>query len=108
MTERIRGVSCLQRGMELLEIFKLAGKLNQKPSSLSGGEKQRVALAQALMFDPQIVLADEPTAGLDDASSIIVSETLKEYAILKSAVVLVATHDMPVMQLSHYVRNVSE
>ncbi|MEM9546069.1 MAG: ABC transporter ATP-binding protein [Bacteroidota bacterium] len=59
----------LDRAKELLDYLGLAERINHKPNELSGGEQQRVAVARALMNDPSVVFADEPTGNLDKATS---------------------------------------
>jgi cell division transport system ATP-binding protein len=66
------------------------------PPRLSGGEQQRVAVARALVGDPRIILADEPTGNLDDASARAVVELLRA-AYIRGATVIIATHDKSIM-----------
>ncbi|EMG30027.1 ABC transporter ATP-binding protein [Campylobacter showae] len=76
-----------------LNLANIAHKKDQVISKLSGGEKQRCAIARALAMDPSIILADEPTANLDKQNSLIFIEMLKKFKELKKTVV-VATHDI--------------
>jgi putative ABC transport system ATP-binding protein len=81
-----------ERGRELAEQFGLAHRLDHTPGELSSGEKQRAALARALLFRPKILLADEITGNLDHANAQIVLGYLREYVKSGGAVLLV-THD---------------
>jgi putative ABC transport system ATP-binding protein len=71
----------------------LAAHIDTLPDALSGGEKQRVAVARALVRKPALILADEPTASLDDASAAVVIEALGVAARQWASAVLIVTHD---------------
>lgn len=58
-----------QRAMELLDLFNLKDRASHKPSELSGGEQQRVAVARALINDPKVIFADEPSGNLDSKNA---------------------------------------
>jgi putative ABC transport system ATP-binding protein len=94
LSARIRGSgAAIAQGLQRLKDFGLGDKLDSRPDKLSGGEKQRVALAQALSFDPPVLLADEPTAALDQHNAELVAHTLRAYAREKGAVVVCVSHD---------------
>lgn len=76
-----------------LQIANIAHKKKQKVSDLSGGEKQRCAIARALVMDPPIILADEPTANLDTHNSLMFIEILKTFKAMGKTL-LIATHDV--------------
>lgn len=78
------------RARDLLALVGLKGYENKYPSTLSGGEMQRVTIARALINDPQIILADEPTANLDETNASIVLEIIK--TIAQKKIVLFVTH----------------
>ena len=80
------------RAMELIGRFGLENRIRHLPSQLSSGERQRTALARALLNQPGLLLADEPTGNLDSENSRIVLEHLKQFADDGGAVLLV-THD---------------
>jgi len=69
-----------EKAISILEDFGLVNRKNNLPSELSGGEQQRVAIARAISFDPEIVLADEPTGNLDRKNTELVSNLLLEYS----------------------------
>lgn len=79
---------------EKLELVGLAGILNLKPSELSGGMKKRVALARALVTNPNYILYDEPTTGLDPIMSDSIDHLIKDLADKLKVTSIVVTHDM--------------
>ena len=82
----------IERARELLATVGLTDLADAKPTELSGGELRRMAIARALLMDPSIVLADEPTAGLDHANAIAVLTLLRD-AAERGAAVLVVSHE---------------
>jgi putative ABC transport system ATP-binding protein len=83
----------MQVARDLLTQFGLQHKLNNEPDELSPGEKQRVALARALTGNPQIVLADEPTASLDAEAARNICRILRNEVDQNGRTVVVVTHD---------------
>jgi ABC-type lipoprotein export system ATPase subunit len=86
------GSNNLARGRELAAQFGLDHRLDHTPAQLSSGEKQRAALARALLFQPKLLLADEITGNLDNANAQAVLAHLREFVRTGGSVVLV-THD---------------
>jgi putative ABC transport system ATP-binding protein len=84
--------------LDALEWVGLTDKLKSKPSMLSGGECQRVAIARSMVKRPEIVLADEPTANLDSANSHNILQTMKNLSRELNTTFIFATHDEKVMQ----------
>jgi len=82
----------LGRAMDLLVETGLSERAEYPISHLSGGEQQRVAVARALVTEPTLLLADEPTGNLDEAISEKIGETLVDYARKHSAMTIIATH----------------
>ncbi len=83
---------------QLLEAVGLDDYEDRYPGQLSVGEQQRVAAVRAVIKEPQIILADEPTASLDEQNSRMVMELLRRYSREHEAVLLVASHDKAVMK----------
>jgi len=81
------------RARELLRRVNLEKQIDQPVNRLSGGQMQRVAIARALINSPKVILADEPTANLDESTATSIIELLKDIARTTNTVVLIATHD---------------
>jgi putative ABC transport system ATP-binding protein len=88
-----------KKAMELLEYLDIADKAEFIPSELSGGQNQRVAIARALATEPQIILADEPTAALDKERSVAVVKMLKQIAKEQNVAIVMVTHDEDMLPL---------
>ena len=86
-----------QRVEELLELVNLTEHANKYPSHLSGGEQQRVSIARALLNNPKVILADEPTGNLDPEKSKNIIKTMKEINE-KGTTIIIATHDYSVIE----------
>src|SRR5437763_3337478 len=91
----VAGTNGLDRAYlnKIAQMLGIAGRLNHRPSELSGGEQQRVALARALINKPAIVLADEPTGNLDSKNSEIVLRMLRQSNKELAQTVLMITHN---------------
>lgn len=99
--------SHLDRALNLLEQFGLGDRIHHKPSELSVGQQQRVAMARTLSMNPQLILADEPTGNLDPESRDVILDTLQELCDSGCAIVLV-THDATVSQRAQRVLKISD
>lgn len=82
------------RAKELLEVMNLSGRMEHKPSKMSGGEQQRVAVARALINNPPVILADEPSGNLDSASAVDLHKLFFKLRELYKQTFVIVTHNM--------------
>lgn len=94
-----------ERVQALLERLGLANKMHKKPHQLSVGEQQRAAIARAMVNRPAVVLADEPTASLDDENCRIMTELLQKESKESGSTLIIVTHDQ---RLKDLIENVVE
>ncbi len=92
-----------ERTMAILKRVGLEGMENRFPRELSGGQQQRVAVARAIVGEPAIVLADEPTANLDSATGAALMDLMAELNAEKGITFIFSTHDKDVMERSQEV-----
>ncbi len=98
LLQKLSGTERKKAVMDALEWVGLTDKLKSKPSMLSGGECQRVAIARSMVKRPEIVLADEPTANLDSKNSHHILHTMKNLNRELKTTFIFATHDEKVMK----------
>jgi putative ABC transport system ATP-binding protein len=78
---------------ELLETLGLTSRRLHRPDAMSGGEQQRVAIGRALVTDPSVILADEPTGNLDSVNSRSVCELLRDLSLIHNKTIVMVTHE---------------
>jgi len=87
-----------KRAMSVLQLVGIEQKADQMPHTLSGGEQQRVSIARALLNDPKIILADEPTGNLDEETSEEIMQLLEALSKEENTAVLMAIHDLQMVK----------
>ena len=95
-TDWKKSKSITKRIDEVLDLVNMSTKKHKKPHQLSGGEQQRISIARALLNNPELILADEPTGNLDPQTSVEIIELLKDITSRKT--VLMASHDQYLME----------
>jgi putative ABC transport system ATP-binding protein len=93
----------IEKAKSLLQKFGIENLANRYPNELSGGQQQRVAIARALIYNPSILLADEPVGNLDSASAKIVMDTLSEINESLGKTIILVTHDPFYLDYAHRV-----
>jgi lipoprotein-releasing system ATP-binding protein len=89
-----------QRALQLLTELGMADRLTHKPNQLSGGEKQRVAAARALMMSPDVILADEPSGSLDEVNKKELHKLLLQMREQYGQTIIIVTHDKELAEIS--------
>jgi len=100
----LQGIPARQRREKVEKLFSeigLAGLEDRRPAELSGGQQQRVAVARAMVTEPALILADEPTANLDSASAIALLDVMEQLNQTTGTTFLFSTHDPQVMERAH-------
>jgi lipoprotein-releasing system ATP-binding protein len=89
-----------KRAMQLLSDLGMAERLTHKPNQLSGGEKQRVAAARAMMMSPDVILADEPSGSLDESNKKELHKLLLQMREQYGQTIIIVTHDKELAEIS--------
>jgi putative ABC transport system ATP-binding protein len=93
MLDGKNGTQASAKVNELLESLGLAKRRHHRPDAMSGGEQQRDAIGRALVTDPAVILADEPTGNLDSANSRAVCELLRDLSVIHNKTIVMVTHE---------------
>ena len=97
-----------KRVNEMLALVGLEGLGNRRPAQLSGGQQQRVAVARAMASNPDIILADEPTANLDSNTGVSLLEVMRELNETRNMTFVFSTHDEKIMERASRLIHISD
>lgn len=89
-----------KRSVEAIKLVGLSHRMNHKPCELSGGQQQRIAIARAIVHNPSVIFADEPTANLDSLSAVSILELLQNINRDSKTTVIISTHDSRVLDFA--------
>ena len=97
-----------ERAKELLKYLNIIDRANHKPSELSGGEQQRVAVARAMINEPSILLADEPSGNLDSKNAKLLHELLVKLNKEKKQTIIISSHNKNLIKLSDRILEIKD
>lgn len=97
-----------ERLEELVDILKIGSCLDKYPDKLSGGEQQRVAIARSVIYQPDVLLLDEPTGNLDSKNTLAIMQLLKDLNKLKNITIVQVTHSRLVAEFSDRILTLSD
>lgn len=100
MIARVPEKEAEKRAVQLLTELGMAERLTHKPNQLSGGEKQRVAAARAMMMSPDVILADEPSGSLDESNKKELHKLLLQMREQYGQTIIIVTHDKELAEIS--------
>jgi lipoprotein-releasing system ATP-binding protein len=108
MIARIPEQEAEQRAVQLLTELGMADRLTHKPNELSGGEKQRVAAARAMMMSPDVILADEPSGSLDESNKKELHKLLLQMREQYGQTIIIVTHDKELAEISNRIIEIKD
>ncbi|MDR3290748.1 MAG: ABC transporter ATP-binding protein [Methanobrevibacter sp.] len=107
-SEKLKSSEMKERAMVLLNAVGLDGFCDKHPNKLSGGQMQRIAIARALVNNPKIILADEPTGQLDSENSEIIMDLLEKRHIELDTTLIVITHDIEIAKKAQRIIKITD